>query len=143
MLLSKISIPHVQALATLHMVSFDEPWTEHAFAMLLKLPTTIGWCDEKGFILCSHVLDEMEIITFCVHPSCRRQGYGELLLRTMFDYATNMNVSKIFLDVRIDNIGAIQLYKKMGFVENGIRKGYYKTRQGPKDAVCMVYDILR
>lgn len=143
MSLYKVSPLHACVLGALHTASFDEPWTEHAFAELLKLPTTIGWCDEKGFILCSHVLDEMEIMTICTHPDFRRQGIAENLLMTMMDYAQLAKVSKIFLEVRSDNIPAQKLYEKMGFVENGIRKGYYTTRQGPIDAVCMVYDMLK
>ena len=143
MSLYKVSPLHACVLGALHTASFDEPWTEHAFAALLKLPTTIGWANEQGFILCSHVLDEMEIMTICTHPDFRRQGVAEKLLTIMMDYARLGKVSKIFLEVRSDNVPAQNLYKKMGFVENGIRKGYYKTRQGPMDAVCMVYDILR
>ncbi len=132
---------HMCALAELHSASFDEPWTEHAFAELLKLPTTIGWCDEKGFILCSHVLDEMEIMTICTHPQCRRQGYGRALLEHLFDYAKKAQVAKIFLEVRSDNIPAQKLYEMAGFTVSGVRKGYYNTRQGRIDAICMVKEI--
>ena len=141
MSLYKVSAIHACVLGGLHTASFDEPWTEHAFAELLRLPTTVGWCDEKGFILCSHVLDEMEIMTICTHPDFRRQGVAENLLMTMMDYAQLAKVSKIFLEVRSDNIPAQKLYEKMGFVENGIRKGYYTTRQGQMDAVCMVKEM--
>ena len=141
MSLYSLSPLHACVLGSLHTASFDEPWTEHAFAELLKLPTTIGWANEKGFILCSHVLDEMEIMTICTHPDFRRQGIAEKMLNTMMEYARLGKVSKIFLEVRSDNIPAQKLYEKMGFVENGIRKGYYKTRQGPMDAICMVYDM--
>lgn len=141
MSLYKVSAIHACVLGGLHTASFDEPWTEHAFAELLRLPTTVGWCDEKGFILCSHVLDEMEIMTICTHPDFRRQGVAENLLMTMMDYAQLAKVSKIFLEVRSDNIPAQKLYEKMGFVENGIRKGYYTTRQGQMDAICMVKEM--
>jgi ribosomal-protein-alanine N-acetyltransferase len=143
MSLYKVSSAHACVLGALHTASFDEPWIEHAFSELLKLPTTIGWCDEQGFILCSHVLDEMEIMTICTHPDYRRQGVAQNLLNTMIDYAKLSKVSKIFLEVRSDNIPAQKLYAKMGFIENGIRKGYYTTRQGPIDAVCMVHNMLK
>ena len=141
MSLYKVSPLHACVLGGLHTASFDEPWTEHAFSELLRLPTTVGWCDEKGFILCSHVLDEMEIMTICTHPDFRRQGVAQNLLNTLFIYAQQAKVSKIFLEVRSDNISAQKLYEKMGFVENGIRKGYYTTRQGQMDALCMVKEM--
>ena len=77
----------------------------------------------------------------CTHPDFRRQGVAENLLMTMMDYAQLAKVSKIFLEVRSDNIPAQKLYEKMGFVENGIRKGYYTTRQGQMDAICMVKEM--
>lgn len=141
MSLSKISIAHCEAMAALHAVSFDEPWTEYAFYKLVKLPTTIGWIDENGFILCSHILDEMEIMTLCTHPNQRRQGYGQLLLNQLFEYATTHQVKNIFLEVRADNIPAQKLYEKMRFHTIGIRKGYYHTHTSQIDAVCMKKDI--
>lgn len=141
MSLYKVSSLHAGVLGALHTASFDEPWTEHAFWELLKLPTTVGWCDEKGFILCSHVLDEMEIMTICTHPQYRRMGVAENLLTTMMGYAQLAKVSKIFLEVRSDNVPAQKLYEKMGFTVSGLRKGYYNTRQGPIDAVCMVQEM--
>lgn len=141
MSLFSISSAHACVLGTLHAASFAEPWTEHAFTELLKLPTTVGWCDEKGFILCSHVLDEMEIMTICTHPDYRRKGFAQLLLNTMMDYARLSKVSKIFLEVRTDNVPAQKLYEKMGFSVSGLRKGYYNTRYGKIDAICMVYDV--
>lgn len=142
MSLYKVSAIHACVLGGLHTASFDEPWTEQAFCELLKLPTTVGWCDEKGFILCSHVLDEMEIITICTHPDFRRQGVAQNFLNILFAYARQNHVSKIFLEVRSDNISAQKLYEKMGFQVSGLRKGYYTTRQGSIDAICMVKEIV-
>ena len=141
MSLYKVSPLHACVLGALHTASFDEPWTEHAFAELLKLPTTIGWANEQGFILCSHVLDEMEIMTLCTHPNQRRQGYGQLLLNQLVEYATTHQVKNIFLEVRADNIPAQKLYEKMRFHTIGIRKGYYHTHTSQIDAVCMKKDI--
>ena len=141
MSLYKVSPVHACVLGALHTASFDEPWTEHAFSELLKLPTTIGWCDEKGFILCSHVLDEMEIMTICTHPDYRRQGVARNLLNAMIDYARLVKATKIFLEVRSDNIPAQKLYERIGFTVSGLRKGYYNTRQGKMDAICMVYEV--
>lgn len=141
MSLCNISGIHICAMAALHASAFDEPWTEHAFAELMRLPTTRGWIDETGFILCSHVVDEMEIMTICTHPEYRRQGYGRALLERLFEYAGTAGVAKIFLEVRADNMPAQKLYESAGFVVSGIRKGYYHTHQGQIDAVCMVKDM--
>ena len=48
-----------------------------------------------------------------------------------------MGSKKIFLEVRISNEVAIDLYKKMGFKEIGLRRNYYRLREGREDAILM------
>ena len=45
------------------------------------------------------------------------------------------------LDVRISNEPAIAFYKKHGFIEDGIRKGFYE--QPKEDALLMSKEIDR
>ena len=123
----------------IHKGCFDKAWSEKEFADLLSLPTTLLWIDETGLLLCSHVADEMEILTFGVLPEFRRQGLAQTMLNQMFDYARQKQVQRIFLDVAEDNIPAIKLYEKMGFLKVYCRKGYYQS--GKKDAFIYVKQI--
>lgn len=109
----------------IHSQCFKNPWSEKEFADLLVLPTTRLWMDEVGLLMCSCVSDEMEILTFGIIPQKRRQGLGQKMLDTMFKYAQENEIHKIFLDVAEDNIPAIQLYEKMGFQKINLRQGYY------------------
>ena len=137
MSLCKTSVAHAPVMAHIHGLCFDNGWNEKSFYELLMLPTTIGWIDENGFVLCSHVLDEMEILTICTIPEKRRMGYGKTLLKTIEDYAKTHKVERIFLEVRSNNLPAKSLYEACGFTQTGIRSGYYKTADGMIDAVCM------
>ena len=123
----------------IHRRCFDHFWSEKEFSDLLSLPTTLLWMNESGLLMCSHVADEMEILTFGVLPECRQKGQGQNLLQQMFEYAQKKQVSKIFLDVAEDNIPAIKLYEKMGFLKVYCRKGYYQN--GKKDAFIYVNQI--
>lgn len=129
------------ALAHIHACCFDKPWSAVEFQTLLKLPTSVVVAETKGFLLASHVLDELEILTFCVLPEARRQGIGRRLLDNMLHEAAGQGVKTVFLEVRADNIPAITLYRGMGFYDNGRRPGYYATPQGRVDAVCLRYDF--
>lgn len=124
-------------LSTIHAQCFDKPWSEQEMFSLLSLPTTVGWLTEQGFLLCSHVADEMEILTIGVLPTFRKQGVGFQLLQTLFGYASDKKVSHIFLEVSADNLPAQHLYQKAGFIQTGIRKNYYKTATGFTDALCL------
>ena len=113
----------------IHKQCFQNAWSEKEFSDLLNLPTSRLWMNEKGMLFCSHVADEMEILTFGIIPEFRRQGLGIQLLNQMFEYAKENKINKIILDVAEDNIPAIKLYEKMGFDLTYRRKGYYQKGQ--------------
>lgn len=138
MLLCK-GVLYAQPAHQIHAKCFDKPWDENEFKSLLVLPTTRLWMNEFGLLLCSHVADEMEILTFGVVPRERKKGLGQKLLNKMFEYARQNQVQKIFLDVAQDNLPAVKLYEKTGFVKIHCRKGYYQN--GQKDALIYVKQI--
>ena len=72
-------------LTRIHTQAFAKPWTEQNFEALLKLPTTIGWSNEYGFLLASDLGDAMEILTIAVLPSHQRKGYASALMKEMLE----------------------------------------------------------
>ncbi len=131
-----------ETLAQLHRDSFPEgAWTLEQMKGSLALPTTQGWIatqnnEPAGFILCQATPQQWEILTVCVHPSHQRRGIGERLLREALR-ATSATHSNLFLDVAADNLAALGLYAKCGFAQNGLRKGYYRRKDGNVDAVLL------
>jgi ribosomal-protein-alanine acetyltransferase len=80
--------------------------------------------------------DQVEIIQIIVHSDYRRSGLGTALLHHfIFDAKARM----CRLEVRADNIPALALYRKFGFIEDGIRKNYYRDKNGRTDAILMTY----
>jgi L-phenylalanine/L-methionine N-acetyltransferase len=60
-----------------------------------------------------------------VKASARRTGVGSALVSAAIDTCEKwMNVSRVELEVYIDNLAAIALYKKHGFVIEGTCKQY-------------------
>lgn len=53
------------------------------------------------------------------HPDHRRQGYGEMVVSALINDLKN-DIKYIGLNVKTDNITAINCYKKLGFKEHGI-----------------------
>jgi RimJ/RimL family protein N-acetyltransferase len=57
-----------------------------------------------------------------VVKECRGQGVGTALLETLLAWATaEPLIEKVCLEVFSTNTGAIRLYRKLGFVEEGLR----------------------
>ena len=88
-----------------------------------------------GFLILSTVLDEAEIIEVAVSENLRRCGLGSELMNEVFDWCQKNGISQIFLEVRESNFPARAYYKKFGFVEDGVRKNYY--RDPVENAVLM------
>lgn len=76
-----------------------------------------------GYIIFTYSSFESYIAKFGISKEYRQQGYGKDLV----EYAVSViDSNEIFLEVRSNNIAAINLYKKVGFDVVGMRKGMYK-----------------
>ncbi|MBL7124958.1 MAG: ribosomal protein S18-alanine N-acetyltransferase [Dehalococcoidales bacterium] len=78
---------------------------------------------------------EAHITNIAVWEKHRRQGIGELLLISLIDLATELDVRLLTLEVRASNIAAQRLYSKYGFTQVGLRRGYYTDNR--EDGVLM------
>ena len=81
------------------------------------------------------VADEAEILTVGVVPEARRTGLARRLLAGLLDTAGERGARHAYLEVRTDNDAARGLYRSEGFVDVGVRRGYYD--HGRVDAVVM------
>ena len=90
-----------------------------------------------GFIGIWIILGEGDITNIAVHPEFRKLGIGEKLLSSMLNLCESLNCNIINLEVRSSNLPAISLYKKLNFLEVGLRKGYYEDNK--EDAILMQY----
>ena len=91
--------------------------------------------DIIGYIATSHVIDTMDILSIVVSKSHQQKGIATKLLYYIFDFAKNLNINKILLEVRISNTKAISLYEKCGFKKISHRKNYYQSTT--EDAIIM------
>ena len=60
-----------------------------------------------------------------VRKDKRKEGIGSKLLEAIFERAKEWKTLSITLEVNEKNIPAINLYKKFGFEQVGLRKKYY------------------
>lgn len=88
-----------------------------------------------GFMGIWMMADEAHIINIAIREQHRRRGIGELLLIVGIDLATKLKANMITLEVRASNVAAQKLYAKYGFIEVGVRRGYYSDNK--EDALLM------
>ena len=124
-------------LANLHKLCFPhKPWSATDFADLKKSGCEII-ASQNGFIFYRKTLDEAEIISICVAPDARLTGIGIALIGVMEADLKKSGVKHIFLEVAADNVPARTMYEQCGFVQIGVRRGYYDG----VDAITMKKDI--
>ncbi|MGA2019885.1 MAG: ribosomal protein S18-alanine N-acetyltransferase [Candidatus Sulfotelmatobacter sp.] len=86
-----------------------------------------------GYLAAQCVDSDWELHYVVVAKKSRKSGIATLLLNELIHQARAKNGNAIFLEVRQSNQAARALYRKFGFVETGVRKGYYPTP--PEDAI--------
>lgn len=146
MLIRRMTAQDVEKVAQIESANFTQPWSENAFITALQSKDNILLVAERdsgiiGYICMYVVLDEGEITNVAVAQSSRGDGVGSLIMREAFGCAAKAGVQRIVLEVRVSNTPAIGLYKKMGFVELGIRKGFYDMPK--EDAYIMEYIVQK
>ena len=92
-----------------------------------------------GFIIFSPIIPEAHILSISVRNEMQSKGIGTLLLKSMLDQCKVMNYKKIFLEVRVSNLKAINFYEKFGFSKDAIRNNYYIDNS--EDALLMSLSI--
>ncbi len=82
-----------------------------------------------GYINYYLIYDRIEIANFNVLEEYQNKGIGTKLLKFLIE-CYDQKITNITLEVRSNNLKAINIYKKMGFKEKAIRKNYYKDIDG-------------
>jgi len=86
------------------------------------------------------ILDEAHVTNVAVDPDFRGHGFGEQMMRGLMAHALAHGARRMTLEVRRSNVVAQHLYRKLGFVQLGVRKGYYTDTH--EDAFIMWKDPL-
>lgn len=120
--------------------SFSIQWSKNMFIEELKNPLAhyIVMKNHKklmGYGGMWFIYDEAHITNIAVDPDYRGKGNGDRLLKYMINYGLDLDICKFTLEVRRGNFQAINLYKKHGFRESGLRRGYYSDNK--EDALIM------
>ena len=134
--------------------SFNEPWSRkmflgelhgNAFATNLVLRTGgagfgegVGAGALLGYIMFWVVFEELHLMNLAVLPEVRRRGLGTALVRHALMAAHGARMA--LLEVRASNTAALAMYRKLGFVQKSVRKGYYNHPR--EDAVIMIRELL-
>lgn len=124
---------------------FSSPWDEKSFLYeinenqfsfnyVIEVDGEIaGYCD----LWC--LFEQAQITNIGVSKKHQRKHLASQMMGWMIDKAIAEGCETISLEVRYSNTPAIECYKKNGFEQIGIRKGYYQDNH--EDARLMMKAI--
>ncbi len=144
--LRPMTLNDIDTVLEIERIAYPTPWTRQGYEKEIKRNELAMYhvLEIAGAILgyAGHwvMADEMHISMIAVHPAWQRNGLGEILLLHELVQACEKNTFLVTLEVREKNIPAQQLYQKLGFVEVGRRKNYYKDTK--EAAILMTLEPL-
>ncbi len=136
-----LGLNDLKAVIEIENSSFACPWSEQLFQEELKNPSSLCLkaVDENdelcGYIILRTIVDEVHLLNIATRPKSRKKGVAQKLIENA---EQGFCCGKpLFLEVRISNKPALDLYKKLGFKQIYVRKRYYPDGE---DAIVMEKD---
>jgi ribosomal-protein-alanine N-acetyltransferase len=141
-----MTLADLPAVIAIDQQSFSLPWPERSFHFELEQnEASRVWVAEiqsadaipvlVGMIIGWLIVDEIHIATIATAPAFRHQGIGRRLMVHLLRESFNEGAAKSFLEVRRSNEAARQMYRSLGYQEDGVRPRYYQDNH--EDAILM------
>jgi len=109
-------------------------YTPGRIAALIADPecTVLVACEGGGVVQAFAVMhfgDELaHLALLCVRPARQRRGIARRLLKWLMESARVAGITRVDLELRADNAGALAFYHRLGFVQTQLVEGYYAAR---------------
>ena len=136
---------HLDDIYIIEKESFTDSWSIESLKSEISNKNTIFLVavyekEVLGYILGKVSIESADILKIAVKLQFRRFGVSKLLLKAFIDSAIKFGIKELFLEVRVSNNVAINLYKLFGFKVVGIRKNFYADPK--EDALLVKKDIF-
>lgn len=132
---------HLRSVLRIEGQVYPRPWTLTLYMSELNLRSSRHYVVARlggevvGYAGLLFTADEAHITTIAVDPAWHRHHVGTRLMLHQAAVARYRKARHLTLEVRITNVAAQDMYRRFGFVAEGIRKNYYAEIH--EDAVVM------
>lgn len=134
MIIRKANLDDVEAIVSLDQEVLQTNWHEKLYAESIVLKDTQSLVLDHegrliGFLIYRNIGGDFEIIQLALNKAYQRQGLASMMIDFMIQDAQSSHIEFIYLEVEMDNLPALNLYKKYGFEAIHQRKNYYGQGQ--------------
>jgi len=140
--LEPLTLNRLDQLLAVEQRAYPHPWTRGNFTDALangyQCQLLMGEEQLLGYFVAMLGVEEAHLLNITVAPEFQRQGWAHVLLDALALWARGQGAQWLWLEVRVGNERARQVYEKYGFRRVGVRKRYYPGEGGEReDAVVM------
>jgi len=137
---------HLATVAAIESARFESPMSlrqlrdlaaQPAFAGFVMLPENREDAEPVAYALCLAGGGGADLVSIATATGSERRGLATRLLDHVLARLAEKGCEDICLEVAIDNVPALALYRRLGFIEVGRRTGYYRRPGGLVDALVM------
>jgi [ribosomal protein S18]-alanine N-acetyltransferase len=143
MIIRRMSKADIKAVFEIELRTFSVPWPEASFHHEIDENPAARYlvaADDAeeilGYAGAWLIFEEGHITNIAVKEERRGMGVGYALAKALIQYAANLGVQYLTLEVRKSNLIAQAMYRKLGFEKASVRKRYYPDND--EDAYLMV-----
>lgn len=142
-----IHLHDLDTLMAIEAAAYPYPWSRGNFIdslaagyRLVKRVDAQGrWL---GYCVAMTGVDETHLLNLTVAPDHQRQGHALAMLDELVQWSRGRQAARLWLEVRASNLRAQALYRRYGFQEAGLRRGYYPAGpDGRENALVMNLDL--
>ena len=142
--LHTITIGMLDEVLAIERAAYEFPWSRGNFVdsmaagyfMQALLADADG--EMRAYFVAMPGVEEMHLLNLTVAPAWQRRGIATALLDELVRQCRERRARQLWLEVRMSNAGARQLYQRYGFRHIGMRKAYYPAAGGQReDALVM------
>ena len=142
--------PWLDAVLVVEQMAYEHPWNRANFmdalhsgyqAQMLVADAPGGPAAHRqliGYFVAMKGVDEVHLLNITVAPEHQGQGWARAMLDALAVWSRGQGAQWLWLEVRVSNGRAEQVYLAHGYRRVGLRKAYYPNGERPReDAIVM------
>jgi ribosomal-protein-alanine N-acetyltransferase len=132
----------LEAVLATEQQAYAHPWSRSHFLDCLRsgyqIQLLLAGETLLGYFVAMLGVDEAHLLNITVAPQHQRQGWAHVMLDALAIWAKGQGAQWLWLEVRVGNLRALQVYEAQGFRRVGERKNYYPAVDGQREGAVVM-----
>lgn len=132
----------LEAVLATEQQAYAHPWSRSHFLDCLRsgyqIQLLLAGETLLGYFVAMLGVDEAHLLNITVAPQHQRKGWAHVMLDALAIWAKGQGAQWLWLEVRVGNLRALQVYEAQGFRRVGERKNYYPAVDGQREGAVVM-----